>query len=110
MGTAFVRFRAAAASSSISTPIFLDGQDTDSESGGLDNDKCPGLQRIAVLAQGAQNDRADACGQHVLGSDLDDAGPGSVRQREQMAEVEVVREDDETMLPRPPQDFAILGF
>jgi hypothetical protein len=47
--------------------------------------------------------------EHILGSHVDDASAACLRESQQRSKVEIVREDDVAMFPRPHHDDVVLG-
>jgi hypothetical protein len=54
-----------------------------------------------VLAQGAEHNVTNALRQDILGSNLDHAGTCCMREREQVAKIEIGRKDNKSILPSP---------
>ena len=54
-----------------------------------------------MLAQCTENHGTDAFGQDILGPDLDNARARGMSEREQVAEIQIMGEDDEPIYARP---------
>jgi len=63
-----------------------------------------------MLTQCAENHGTDACGQYILGPDLDNARARGMSEREKVAEIQIVGEDDETVCARPGQDLLVFSL
>ena len=60
-----------------------------------------------MLAQSTEYNGTDSFGQHVFSSNLDHARTCGVCECEEVAEIEIMGEDHETMLSGPLQDISI---
>jgi hypothetical protein len=60
-----------------------------------------------VLAERSQDEGPEVIGENILTPHLDYARPGRMRQRERRAEVEVMRENNVLIRPRPIHDFPV---
>lgn len=76
----------------------------------LYDDESARAQESLVLPKSAEDHLANAQRKHVLGSNLDHAGARGMRQREEMAKVEVMGENHEPVIPYPGQDLPTLGL
>jgi hypothetical protein len=63
-----------------------------------------------MLAQGAEHNVTNALRQDILGSNLDHARTCCMCEREQVAEIEIVREDNKSILPSQAKISRSLAF
>ena len=78
-----------------------DRQDTNSGLGRVDGKNSSTLQRLAVCLQRGHDERAKRLWRHVLHTSLNNARLTILRVREENAKVEIVGENDASMIAVP---------
>ena len=83
------------------------GKHAHARSGFIHDDQCASLQKSLVILEDTQEVLLETGGQHVLRTHLDHTWACSAGRREDRAKVQVVCEDDVSILSGPIQDRSI---